>query len=172
MNGSFSNTRYVSLSKVDDVQYDGNSLVNNNKIVDLIILNTLMANIDDLTNYYKKTETYNKTEIDSKISAVFKYKGAVATYSNLPTTNRQVGDVWDVQDSGKNYAWNGTNWDDLGGSIDLTNYYNKTEITNLLSTLQTTLSGQIDAVDARVTTLDNKVGGIDDVLDLINGEVI
>ena len=33
--------------------------------------------------------------------------------------NLEVGDVYNVTDTGKNYAWNGTTWDELGGDIDL-----------------------------------------------------
>ena len=29
----------------------------------------------------------------------------------------KVGDVWNTSDTGKNYAWSGTDWDDLGGSF-------------------------------------------------------
>ena len=33
-----------------------------------------------------------------------------------------VGDVYDIQDTGMNVAWNGTAWDKLGISVDLTPY--------------------------------------------------
>lgn len=69
------------------------------------------------------TETY----VDNKVSSVYKYKGSVPTFNDLPKTNRSVGDVYDVQDSGMNYAWSGTVWDELGGYIDLSNYYSKDE---------------------------------------------
>lgn len=93
-------------------------------------------NVDDLTNYYKKTEIYNKTEVDTKISSVYKYKGSVTTYQDLPSTDLTIGDVYNVEIDGSNYAWNGTTWDKLGGDIDLSSYYNKTETDNLLLTKQ------------------------------------
>ncbi|NCB75120.1 MAG: hypothetical protein EOM51_10315 [Clostridia bacterium] len=61
------------------------------------------------------TDTYTKTEIDNKLSAVYKYKGSVASYANLPTEDLTAGDVYNVTDSGINYAWTGTAWDDIGG---------------------------------------------------------
>lgn len=88
---------------------------------------------DTLTNYYKKSETYNKTEIDSKISSVYKYKGSVASYEDLPSEDLTIGDVYNVETDGSNYAWNGVTWDKLGGDVDLSNYYNKTQTNNLLS---------------------------------------
>ena len=89
--------------------------------------------VNDLTNYYKKTETYTKTEVDNKVSSVYKYKGSVATYADLPSTGQVVGDVYNVEEDGSNYAWNGTIWDKLGGDIDLSDYYTKNQTDTLLS---------------------------------------
>ena len=89
--------------------------------------------VNDLVNYYNKTETYNKTEIDSKISSVYKYKGSVATYEDLPSSGLTIGDVYNVESDGSNYAWNGIAWDKLGGDVDLSNYYNKTQTDTLLN---------------------------------------
>ena len=77
-----------------------------------------------------KSEVYSRTEIDSKLSSVYKYKGTVATYSALPTADRVVGDVYNVEaadaehgiEAGDNVAWNGTAWDVLGGTVDLSAY--------------------------------------------------
>ena len=88
---------------------------------------------NSLTNYYNKSETYNKTEIDNKISSVYKYKGSVASYEDLPSEDLTIGDVYNVETDGSNYAWNGVTWDKLGGDVDLSNYYNKTQTDNLLS---------------------------------------
>jgi hypothetical protein len=41
---------------------------------------------------------------DLGLASAYKYKGSVTTYANLPTTNREVGDVWNVNDTGMNYA--------------------------------------------------------------------
>ena len=89
--------------------------------------------VNNLTNYYDKTNVYTKTEIDTKISSVYKYKGSVATYQDLPSTDLTIGDVYNVESDGSNYAWNGTVWDKLGGEVDLSNYYNKTQTDTLLS---------------------------------------
>lgn len=68
-------------------------------------------------------------ELEQKISDVFKYKGSVETYSDLEAIeNPEVGDVWNVIENEKNYAWSGTTWDDLGGIIDLSNYWSKDEL--------------------------------------------
>lgn len=56
------------------------------------------------------------------IGAALKYKGSVSTYSALPSTGQEIGDMWNVLDTGKNYAWTGTEWDDLSGVVDLSAY--------------------------------------------------
>lgn len=73
-------------------------------------------------------KSYTDTQINAKLSSALKYKGSKDTYADLPKTGNQVGDVWNVvaaygnAHAGTNWAWNGTVWDPLGGTIDLTNY--------------------------------------------------
>lgn len=55
-----------------------------------------------------------ETEINNKLSTVYRYKGTVATYDSLPASNRSIGDVYNINDTGMNYAWTGEEWDALG----------------------------------------------------------
>ena len=77
-------------------------------------------------------KSYTDTQINAKLSSALKYKGSKDTYADLPKTGNQVGDVWNVvaaygnAHAGTNWAWNGTIWDPLGGTIDLTNYVTAT----------------------------------------------
>lgn len=57
----------------------------------------------------------------SEISSVYKFKGSVATYNDLPT-GATVGDVYNVTDTGANYAWDGSAWDKLSETVDLSSY--------------------------------------------------
>lgn len=69
--------------------------------------------------------------INTKASTAYKYKGSKATYEELPAEGNQVGDVWNVvaahgtTPAGTNYAWTGTEWDALGGLVDLSTYQTK-----------------------------------------------
>lgn len=64
------------------------------------------------------------------LATVYKYKGSVETYADLPTTGQKVGDVWNVETAdpdhgikaGDNVAWDGAQWDILGGNHDLSGY--------------------------------------------------
>jgi len=56
----------------------------------------------------------------SDITAMYKYKGSVATVSALPVSGNTTGDVYNVEATGMNYAWNGTAWDALGEIFTIT----------------------------------------------------
>ena len=102
-------------------------------------------------NNYVTTATANTTYAKkSDISNVYKFKGTKTNYADLPTTNRVTGDVWNIINAdaehgikaGDNVAWNGTAWDNLSGTVDLSAY----------ATTATT-----DAMSADITSLMNEV---------------
>lgn len=81
--------------------------------------------IDDAeANYAKKSD----------ITKIYRPKGSVQSYDNLPQEGNQVGDVWNVIDTDMNYAWtiDGT-WDPLGGISEIPIISNETidEITGV-----------------------------------------
>ena len=75
-------------------------------------------------------------EIESKVSSVYKYVGSVTNKELLPTS-ANIGDVYNIEDTGMNYAWDGYKWDELGGLTDLTNYVTKEELTKDLEQYST-----------------------------------
>ena len=98
-----------------------------------IIASTYLKSSVAATTYATKAESYTKNEIDAKVSSVYKYKGTVASKANLPSENQVVGDVYNVTDTGKNFAWDGNAWDDLGGTVDLTAYAKTSEVNSKLA---------------------------------------
>ena len=72
-----------------------------------------------LANYAKLTD----------ITSAYRYKGTVDNYSDLPTAHK-TGDVYNIKNAdtannikaGDNVAWNGTEWDNLSGVVDLSAY--------------------------------------------------
>ena len=105
-------------------------------------ISTALANGNDPY----QTESDVDSKISTAISSVYRYKGSVATYNDLPASGNTTGDVWDVQDTGINYAWNGTGWDPLGASVDT-------------STLWSSVSGQTNSLIAITTAeIDTIVG--------------
>lgn len=76
----------------------------------------------DISDYAKKSD----------IASALKYRGSVASFANLPDT-AEVGDMYTVEDEDVNYAWDGSKWNRMGNGVDLSNYYTKGEVNNLLS---------------------------------------
>lgn len=62
--------------------------------------------------------------LKTDITNMYKYKGSVATVSALPSSDNTTGDVYNVEATGMNYAWNGTEWDALGETFSITSISN------------------------------------------------
>ena len=88
------------------------------------VTNNLATHEADFNNPHKVTAK------QLGLTTVYQYKGSVATYANLPTTGQKVGDVWNIETAdpdhgikaGDNVAWDGAQWDTLGGNHDLSRY--------------------------------------------------
>lgn len=112
-----------------------------------------------------KTSVYTKQEIDSKLTSAFIYKGTVATEANLPKTNNKIGDIYNVDDTGSNYAWNGTDWDKLSETIDLSPYLTISSAENTYATKNELTNG----LNLKLNTADlTGVGLSNDYNDITN----
>ena len=65
---------------------------------------------------------YTKGEVDGKLASIYRFKGSVAAEDQLPKQDQVIGDVYNVEDTGMNVAWDGKKWDKLGSVINLTPY--------------------------------------------------
>lgn len=94
--------------------------------------------ISQMPTDYVKTgvfETY-KQEMNNRISSVYRFKGSVENYEALPFYNREIGDVWNLLDSGANYAWTENGWDKLSETIDLSDYVKASAFEELVKRVQ------------------------------------
>lgn len=71
---------------------------------------------------YGITDAYTKSEVDVLVSAVLHFKGTKATVSLLPSSGNKTGDVWHITSDGSEWAWDGSQWQELGTSVDLSGY--------------------------------------------------
>lgn len=131
-------TGYVDANggKIDTISVNGTQQTITNKNVDI----TVPTKVSDLTNDSNfqtdtqvastvstslansgnpyQTQTDVASAISQAVTSAYIYKGSVATIQDLPATGQTTGDVYDVQATGVNYAWNGTVWDALGSYVD------------------------------------------------------
>ena len=93
--------------------------------------------VNDLTNYYTKTSTYTKTEIDNLISSI--NSGSFEMVDSLPTTNIKTNVIYlvpksksetsNIKDEYINLDGTTSGWEKIGEtSMDLSGYLKTTDI--------------------------------------------
>ena len=101
-------------------------------------------------------------EVKAVTSTTYKYKGS-DTYENIAAKeDPAVGDVWNsttangVYPKGTNYAWNGEEWDALGGEVDLSAYQVKAiTVGETPTTVEAAINANKTAIDTHVAKQDN-----------------
>lgn len=108
------------------------------------------------------------TSLQTKLTAIFTYKGTKATYAELEEVESPaVGDVYNVEEAhegvpaGTNWVWNGTAWDALAGTIDLSGYVQKEAGKQLIPdeklALIDTNASDIAALETRADDIENNI---------------
>lgn len=101
----------AQVNVLESVSVNGSALPINSKGVNI-----------DLSSYALKSD----------ISAAVRYKGQVQTYSLLPTSGQQTGDMYNIVQAdatagisaGDNVVWNGEAWDRLAGTVEFASITN------------------------------------------------
>lgn len=125
----------------------------------------------DVTKSYVDTQlatkanasnVYTKAEVDSKVSSVYRVKGSVASYANLPTVDVTIGDVYNVNDTGANYVATSTTptWDKLSETVDLSGYATTAAMNSALGNKVDKVSGKSLSTNDYTTAEKNKLAGI------------
>lgn len=162
----------TDMSKITASDYSGWLRVDAGNAEQVEIVDNLTSDATDKALSAKQGKVL-MGEIDSvksKLSNIYTYKGSKDKYTDLPT-DAVAGDVWNVAEAheghpaGTNWAWTGSAWDALGGSIDLSNYYNKTEVDKAVKDEQDRAKGaekvlgeRIDGVSGTASGADTKAG--------------
>ena len=152
----------AQVNVIESVKVNGTALSATSKAVNVTVP-TKTSQLQNDSTYVKKTEiptklstfqndlgfvTNNNVQdsikmalsgyaMKSDISSMYKYKGSVDSYANLPTSGQTVGDSYNVKSAdsshgirkGDNVVWTGTEWDVLSGTVDLSGYMDKTSYT-------------------------------------------
>lgn len=88
--------------------------------------------------------------LKSDLTAVLEWKGTVPTYNDLPGDAKK-GDVYHVEAKSAEYAFDGTEWQELGSIVDLSDYYKKSEIDTKVKAINDTLATKVDKLTASST---------------------
>lgn len=70
------------------------------------------------------------------IAGAYIYRGSVTNAEALPTEGMTNGDVYNLEDTDSNVAWNGTKWDPLGPTITISAITNE-EIDQIVNSAST-----------------------------------
>ena len=85
--------------------------------------------VNDFENY--------KKEINQNLGNVYTVKGSVKNYDALTQIEeKEVGDVYNLLDTGANYVWTDSGWDKLSETINLDSYYTKDEIDKIIEQIK------------------------------------
>ena len=116
----------------------------------------------DLTDYVKGTD----------VASALIYKGSVADFASLPISNLKKGDVYNIAaaggtdangtavKAGDNVAYNGTGWDILAGTQDLSAYVTQTNLTATLGNYVTKVAGKDLSTNDFSDSYKNKVDSL------------
>lgn len=101
-----------------------------------------------------QTSDQLQTAISNALASVLTWKGVKETVSALPGSGNKVGDVWHVSADSAEYAWDGSEWQALGGVIQASVAWD--DITGKPSTFAPSAHTH---TTAQVTGLDDALAG-------------
>ena len=136
--------------------------------VDALIANFITKSVNDLVNYYLKSDTYTKAEVQQLIAAVKQFTYQVV--STLPTASADTmniiylvpGQSPTTQNTKDEYITIATteqdvttyNWEKIGTTeIDLSNYYTKTQTDTAISSAISTALADYSTTTAMNTAI-------------------
>lgn len=153
----------AQVNVIESVKVNGTALSVTSKAVNVTVP-TKTSQLQNDSTYVKKSEIPTKVSefnndmsyvtsnniivmlkdyaLKSDVSSMYKYKGSVDSYDELPTSGQTVGDSYNVKGAdsshgikkGDNVVWTGTEWDVLSGTVDLSGYMDKKSYTIATST--------------------------------------
>lgn len=147
VNGLFSKEAFTKLAGIassaqvnviESIKVNGVALTVSDKGVSFTVPTAIsdLEGADDLATAattlagYGIEDAYTKTEVDAKVSSLFRLMGEVETEEDLDSVlSPKSGDVYLVEADGSEYVYTANgNWEKFGTVIDLSGYYTKTQI--------------------------------------------
>lgn len=96
--------------------------------------------------------------VKESLAKMITYQGSVDNYSDLPTSP-QVGYSYNIKNAdkehgvnaGDNVVWNGTDWDNFGGAIDMSLFAELGKDARFNTVTATSFTGDLDGIAAKAT---------------------
>lgn len=114
-------------------------------------------------NYVKATDfVAYKKEVEQKLFGIYTVKGSLANHETLETIeNAQIGDVYNLLDTGANYVYTENGWDKLSETIDLSIYLKEEDAKLKYVSLEEykDLVTRVEALESENKDSENEEGG-------------
>lgn len=116
-------TNYATLDDLEHVSVDLSDYASKEYVSDQL------ANLPQVEPYDDSEILDQLESLEAKTSGLYHFKGSVADLAALlEIENPEVGDTYNLLDTGMNAAWTGSEWDQFGSVADLTEYLKEEEV--------------------------------------------
>ena len=134
----------------------------------------------DLSDFESEVASTYATK--DSVASAFLYKGTVATYDDLPASGNKTWDVYNITaadpthdvKAGDNVVWNGSDWDVLSGIVDLSNYYTKSQVDDLVNagwSAVTALAARVTTAEGKITTAEGDIDALEGRMDTAESDI-
>ena len=159
---------YPSGEIVENINISSSGILINGKQV--ATQDWVTSQLSGIQTNINTAEANAKKYTDEKLSSVYKFKGSVDTYQDLPKENLIIGDVYNVvasynkYPSGTNFAWTSQGWDALGGSITIEGYITEEQlnagITQAINTSKDYTDSQLLTIESTITNINTSIDNV------------
>lgn len=87
-----------------------------------------LVDFEHLRRFKELLESQFSDEIAAALASAIEYKGVKPTVADLPASGNKVGDMWHVAEDGGEYAWDGSQWQEMGSVVDLSPYVKHSDV--------------------------------------------
>ena len=157
----------VDSSKILEADYSGWKRMDASAAAVVEVVDNLLSENPSAALSAKQGKVLNDkiADLASKITSIFRFKGSKATLAEIQAVESpEIGDVYHNIENGGEYVYDGTTWELLGLSVDLSDYAKTTDVNASIESAKAELEGKITAatsdlqgkIDTKVTAEEGK----------------
>lgn len=157
----------VDSSKVLEADYSGWKRMDASAATVVEVVDNLLSENPSAALSAKQGKVLNDkiADLASKITSIFRFKGSKATLAEIQAVESpEIGDVYHNIENGGEYVYDGTTWELLGLSVDLSDYAKTTDVNASIGSAKAELEGKITTatndlqgkIDTKVTAEEGK----------------